>query len=132
MDAAIVDVERAVFDQLTRRHDRTSAVLGRSLWAAEGGSVRWQSSSMVALGRSLEVDAADGDLSVRLEVVPTFDPGTGELTLGVDATSTEGTDRRSVRTTVPVPLLRGGAVLKIAGASTGERMRVLVLLPRRY
>ena len=49
----------------------------------------------------------------------------------VDVQSTAGDDRRSMMTTITVPLKQGGAAIELPAATAGESVRLLVLIPQR-
>jgi hypothetical protein len=131
VDATIVDLPRAAFERLARRHDRGSAVLGRAVVGAADAVVLWQSTAGATAGRELSIESEAEGVGVELRLNPRLDPRTGILTVDLEAQTQAGADRRAVSTTVTIPGRRGAAVVELPAARSGATARFLVLLPRR-
>jgi hypothetical protein len=131
VNAAILDISRSEFAQLTRRYDLANRDLGRALMYSADADVLWQTSTIVALGSTLESVSTVADIEVSLALTPRLDPETGILSVEIEAATAAGADQRRVRTTVTIPFLAGGAVIELPAAKAGEIVRLLVLMPRR-
>lgn len=131
IDAVIVDVPRSLFDRLARRHELSSAGLGRGLLAADETRILWRAEAGVTPGAPLVFESRSEGGLVRLELLPTFDQVTGTLAVAVDAASKHDADERAVRTTVTIPYRQGGATIELPAAAAGDVVRLVVLIPAR-
>jgi len=131
LEAAIVDLPREVFARLARRYELSSSALGRAIMLADDADLRWQATSVVALGDRLSAESEREGVAVKLALTPRFDRETGILRIEVEVRSSDGGDRRFVSTTVTIPLRQGGAAIELPGATAGPSVRLLVLIPRR-
>lgn len=132
LDVAIVDVPRPVFERLRRRHDLSSAALGRALLAAGDGVVRWRTATAAAIDRQLSLGSRAEGVEIEVRLVPRFERETALLTLDIEATTKAGADARAVATSVTIPFRNGGSVLELPAAEPAETVRLLVLIPRRH
>jgi hypothetical protein len=131
IEAAIVDLPRDVFARLNRRYDAAGSALARAVLDAEEAVLLWQATSAVAMGDRLSAESEQKGVAVKLALTPRFDRETGILRIAIDVQSTAGDDRRSVTTTVTIPLRQGGSTIELPAAAAGESARLLVLIPQR-
>jgi hypothetical protein len=131
IEAAIVDLPREIFARLTRRYERSGSALGRAIMLADDADLRWQVTSAVALGDRMSADSEQGGLAVSVALTPRLDRETGILRVEVEVQSTAADDRRSTRTTITIPFKQGGAAIELPAATTGESVRLFVLIPQR-
>lgn len=130
LDVAIIEIDVADHDQVTRRYDPGSVGLMPALRAAAGRTL-WETSAIDAVGEPCRIESTVEGVAVELELRPELERETGQLRIGVTLATESGDDRRSLQTTTVLSTGRGGAVLEIPAAEPGETRRLLLLARRR-
>jgi hypothetical protein len=131
VDAKVVDLPRAVYEQLVRQNSTSSASLAAAIEHANSATLLWQTSAGVALNAHLDVDSSDADVHVHMAIAPTLNAEAGVLNIAVDASTQQGQDRRAVKTSVTIAGDQGAAVTELPPAKRSDTIRVLVLVPQR-
>lgn len=131
IEAAVVEIPREIYARLTRRHERSSAALGRSIVASRETRTIWRAASGITMERPLAFESRDDAGEVSVDLTAHLDRAAGLLLVDVEARSHDETRHDTVKTTVTIPYRQGGATVEFPGRGTTANVRLLLLIPVR-
>ena len=130
LDAAIVDLPLDAFQLIARAHPSGSAAMAQAVLHGADARVLWRTTSVLAPGSPMSIESESEEIAVTLDLDASLDESGTNLLLNAQASSIHGADRRSVKTTATFIEKRGGAIIQLPAATTGQTVRMLVLLVR--
>lgn len=131
IDAAIVELPRAVYEQLSRRYAGNVGSLASAFKTSTEAKVIWGANGPISIGEHLQTEVSNAAIAVSCSLRPELDRTTGVMRVTVDVATTQGDDRRRVSTVISLPGQERGISIELPFAGQSDDVRLLVLTVNR-
>ena len=122
-----MDVPRDRWESLHRQFGQNSAALASAVRDDPAAVALWKSNAPTTVDHPLSIESQSSDIAVHCNLTPHLDAQTRQVTIDVEASTSQTGDRRVVKSTVSFPGDERASTLELPASRPGPTVRLVVL-----